>query len=110
MSDERSGRPEREHSLREFVAEADEILEALSDALRDLEAVFEAGGPHLDLINTLFRGAHTIKGFAAVLGFPEIASLTHALEDLLTRLRLGGTLEGKILDLLHDTLDSLLGA
>ncbi len=110
MSDERSGRPERERSLREFVAEADEILEALSDAVRDLEAVFEAGRPHLDLINTLFRGAHTLKGFAGLLGFPEIASLTHALEDLLTRLRLGGSLDGAILDLLHDTLDSLLGA
>src|SRR5437899_465135 len=110
MSDERSGRPEQERSLREFVAEADEILEALSDAVRDLEAVFEAGRPHLDLINTLFRGAHTLKGFAGLLGFPEIASLTHALEDLLTRLRLGGTFDGAILDLLHDTLDSLIGA
>ncbi len=110
MSDECFGRPERERSLREFVAEADEILEALSDAVRDLEGAFEAGRPHLDLINTLFRGAHTLKGFAGLLGFPEIASLTHALEDLLSRLRLGGTLDGDVLDLLHDTLDSLLAA
>ena len=109
MSDERDGSPERERSLREFAAEADEILDSLSDAVRDLEATFEAGRPHLELINTLFRGAHTLKGFAGLLGFADIASLTHALEDLLSRLRLGGMLDGDILDLLHDTLDSLLG-
>jgi two-component system, chemotaxis family, sensor kinase CheA len=110
MPDERTGRPERERLLREFVAEADEILEALSDVVRDLEGAFEAGGPHLDLIDALFRGAHTLKGFAGLLGFPEFASLIHALEDLLSRLRLGGRLDGEVLDLLHDTLDSLLGA
>src|SRR5207247_7462584 len=109
MSDVRDGWAERERSLREFGAEADEVVDSLSDAVRDLEATFEAGRPHLELINTLFRGAHTLKGFAGLLGFADIASLTHALEDLRSRLRLGGMLDGDILDLLHDTLDSLLG-
>ena len=109
MTDDRPGRPEGDRSRRDFVAEAEEILEVLSDHLRQLESAFASKGPHLDLINTIFREVHSFKGFAALLGFPDLASLSHALEDLLSRLRLGGSLEGGILDLLHDTLDTFLG-
>jgi len=103
------GPSERDRNRREFVAEADEILDTLSEGVRDLEEAFAAGRPHQHLINALFRGAHTLKGFAGLLGFPEIASLTHALEDLLARLRRGDALDGEVLDLLHDTLDALIG-
>ncbi len=110
MPDDREALPESEYRRRDFIAEAEDILEALSDDLRNLEAGFETGRPHFELINTVFRRAHSLKGFAGLLGFPDIASLTHALEDLLSRLRLGGALDGPILDLLHDTLDALRGS
>src|SRR5881397_1172231 len=110
MPDDPTERPEKERSGRDFVAEAEEILDALTDDLRELETAFSAGKPHHDLINTLFREVHSLKGFAGLLGFPQIASLSHALEDLLSRLRLGGAVEGAVLDLLHDTFDALLGA
>jgi two-component system chemotaxis sensor kinase CheA len=110
MPDDGVGRPEKERSRSDFVSEAEEILETLSDRLRDLEGVFAAGRPHAEAINTIFREVHSLKGFASLLGFPDIAAMTHELEDLLSRLRLGGSLEGHILDLLHDSLDALLEA
>ena len=55
------------------------------------------------MIHTVFREVHSLKGFAGLLGYPQIASLSHALEDLLSRLRLGGALDGIVLDLLHGT-------
>ena len=110
MSDDRGGRPEQERSRSDFVSEAEEILESLSDRMRELERVFAAGRPHTETINTIFREVHSLKGLASLLGFPDIASMTHELEDLLSRLRLGAPLEGPVLDLLHLSLDALLDA
>ena len=107
MPDEGGSPPDRDGSRREFVSEAEEILERLSDGLRELERVFAAGTPHLEAVNTIFRETHSLKGFAGLLGFPDIASLAHELEDLLSRLRLGGALDGTILDLVHESLDAL---
>lgn len=110
MPDDRPGRPERDRSQREFVSEAEEILETLSDRLRELETVFSAGRSHVQEINTVFREVHSLKGFASLLGFPDLAAMAHELEDLLSRLRLGGALDGSVLDLLHDSLDALFDA
>src|SRR5262245_28394676 len=100
--------PDRERSRSDFIAEAEGLLEGLTDDLRELEAAFAAGSPHHALIDTIFRQVHSLKGFAGLLGFPQFASLSHALEDLLSRLRLGGRLDGGVIDLLHDTHDALL--
>jgi two-component system chemotaxis sensor kinase CheA len=110
MTDDRGERPEQERSRSDFVSEAEEILEALSDRMRELERVFAAGRPHTETINTIFREVHSLKGLASLLGFPDIASMTHELEDLLSRLRLGAPLDGPVLDLLHLSLDALLDA
>ena len=75
MPDEGGSPPDRDGSRREFVSEAEEILERLSDGLRELERVFAAGTPHLEAVNTIFRETHSLKGFAGLLGFPDIASL-----------------------------------
>ena len=40
-----------------------------------------------DLVDVLFRDFHTIKGTSALLGYDRIASLGHAAEDLMSRLR-----------------------
>ena len=47
----------------------------------------DVGAPDPDMIATIFRVAHSIKGGAATLGFAEIASFTHTLETLLDELR-----------------------
>ena len=110
MPDDRTQGPERDRSRRDFVSEAEEILETLSDRLRELESAFASGGSHAQAIDTVFREVHSLKGFASLLGFPDFAAMAHELEDLLARLRLGGALEGPVLDLLHDSLDALIEA
>jgi two-component system, chemotaxis family, sensor kinase CheA len=62
-----------------FVAEAEERLDAMEQAL----VALEAGTVDAELLSELFRGAHTLKGNAASLGFTAIAEVTHVLEDLL---------------------------
>jgi two-component system chemotaxis sensor kinase CheA len=68
-----------------FLAEAEENLAELEDALLALE-----GRPgDAETLNTVFRAAHTLKGNAANLGLAPIAELTHGVEDVLDRLREG---------------------
>ena len=50
----------------------------------------DIGAPEPELINTIFRVAHSIKGGSATFGFSDIASFTHSLETLLDELRSGG--------------------
>ena len=57
MADEGGGTGDREGSLREFLPEAEEILDRLSDHLRELEAVFAAGRPCLEIVNTIFTSS-----------------------------------------------------
>ncbi len=62
-----------------------------------------AAGARLDpsLINDVFRAVHTLKGLAGLFGATRMASLSHELEELLDKLRLGKTdLTAGVLDLL----------
>src|SRR5688500_3868107 len=68
-----------------FREEADGRLSSLSDLLLQLES----DGPSPDLIHSMFREAHTIKGSAAVAGLENIAREAHVLEELLDRIRSG---------------------
>jgi len=71
--------------LNTFLDEADEHLAALENGLlRVIE-----GKPDLELLNEVFRAAHSIKGGSGVFGFEAITRLTHSLETLLDRLRKG---------------------
>jgi two-component system chemotaxis sensor kinase CheA len=69
--------------LKTYVAECDERLAAMEEALVALEADPQNDG----FLEAIFRGAHTIKGNAGSLGFPKVASFAHAFEDLLQRFR-----------------------
>src|ERR1700761_8347887 len=66
-----------------FFDESFEALDSMEAALLQLDA----GRPDPELINTIFRAAHSIKGGSATFGFAEIASFTHSLETLLSELR-----------------------
>ncbi len=68
-----------------FFAESSEALDSMENALLKLSA----GDADLELINTIFRVAHSIKGGAATFGFTEVAAFTHTLETLLDQLRSG---------------------
>ncbi|HEY7887486.1 MAG TPA: chemotaxis protein CheA [Steroidobacteraceae bacterium] len=68
-----------------FFEESFEALDSMEAALLKLDI----GSPEPELINTIFRVAHSIKGGSATFGFSDIASFTHSLETLLDELRSG---------------------
>jgi two-component system chemotaxis sensor kinase CheA len=99
---------DREALMPVFLAEADEMLAQLEESLLALE---DAPGD-AELIGTIFRAAHTIKGNAEAIGFDAIGAGAHALEDVLTALRKGKVaVSHDIVSLLlegHDVLRALL--
>jgi len=75
--------------VKDFLAEAEEILDQLSLDLVSLSDCADGGECSPDLVNSVFRAAHSLKGLAGMFGFTEIAELGHHLENLLDALRLG---------------------
>ncbi|HIP15605.1 MAG TPA: chemotaxis protein CheA [Methanothermococcus okinawensis] len=87
-----------------FLAEAMEHLQALNQYLVELENNPE----NLEIINLIFRSAHTLKGSARTVGFDHISNLTHHMEDILDYLREGKIpVTSEIMDLLFECLDAL---
>jgi len=76
-------------AVKDFLAEAEEILDQLSLDLVSLSDCADGGECNPDLVNSVFRAAHSLKGLAGMFGFSEIAELGHHLENLLDALRLG---------------------
>lgn len=68
-----------------FAEEADSRLVRLGEQLLQLEE----HGDDVDLVASIFREAHTVKGAAAVVGIDEASSVAHALEELLEGVRSG---------------------
>jgi two-component system chemotaxis sensor kinase CheA len=73
--------------LREFIAETNEHLAVLD---RDLVAIEQTPG-NSQLIDDAFRSVHSIKGTCSFLGLKRIETLLHAAENLLGKIRDGGT-------------------
>jgi two-component system chemotaxis sensor kinase CheA len=72
--------------LADFLSEAQESVDLLGKDLLRLEGV---GEPDPDLVNAVFRAAHTLKGLASMFGVERMARLAHALEDVLDDVRMG---------------------
>lgn len=90
--------------LKVFLQEAEQLLELLDEDLVRLEQ--ESGNE--ELLQEIFRAAHTLKGSSGMLGFDEMAHLTHAMEDLLDRVRKGTlAITSEIVDALLMSLDGL---
>jgi two-component system chemotaxis sensor kinase CheA len=90
----------------EFTSEAEELLDTLSRDLVDFESQGRDVRP--EVINKIFREVHSLKGLAGMLGFGEISELSHSLEDMLDRLRMGKIeITKELIDLLYDAVDSL---
>jgi len=69
----------------DFLVETDELLLSLDTNLVKLESAPD----DLNLLNEIFRAAHTIKGTSSFLGFEQVTNLTHKMEDVLNKLRKG---------------------
>lgn len=91
----------------EFIAEAQEIVDALNRDLIAAETQAKAGEVDPDLVNRLFRSAHSLKGLAGMFGLDALAHLAHELESVLDGMRLGKVqLDGAALDVLFGTVES----
>jgi two-component system, chemotaxis family, sensor kinase CheA len=74
---------DRDKIVAAFLAESEEGLERTEQHL--IAAETDPG--NLELLDEMFRVAHTIKGNASALDFPELAGFAHVMEDLLEALR-----------------------
>ncbi len=82
-----------------FLQEAEEHLQLLDESILKLER----GGEDAEVIQEIFRAAHTLKGSSAMLGYTAMAELAHAMESLLDRVRRGD------LKATTQAIDALLG-
>lgn len=74
---------EMQEILEDFLIEAFEMIEQLDQDLIELEN----NPKDLDLLNRIFRVAHTIKGSSSFLNFNILTTLTHNMEDILNKAR-----------------------
>jgi two-component system, chemotaxis family, sensor kinase CheA len=95
---------DREAFLKVFLAESQERIGQLEQGL----VVLEERPEDEEVLQEIFRAAHTLKGNSAMLGFAALTEFTHALEDLLHRVR-SRTLPvtGSLVSLLLGTVDVL---
>jgi two-component system chemotaxis sensor kinase CheA len=97
-----------ESSKKEFLSEAEELLEELTTGLQQLEESLKNKTVRPELINKLFREFHSLKGISGMLGFESISNFTHELENMLDNIRLGKLeLKEKGVDLLFQAIDLL---
>ena len=87
-----------------FVAESEEGITDLNNALLDLEADPEDD----EAMDQIFRTAHTLKGNGAAMGYDSVSDLAHEMEDLLDEIRSGEIqITPELMDLLFDAVDYL---
>lgn len=85
-----------------FLTETAELLEKLDD---DLVAL-EKSPSDADLLNSIFRSIHTVKGASSFLGFELLVKVTHKTEDVLNRLRRGElVVTPEIMDVVLEAID-----
>src|SRR5690606_36494261 len=62
----------------------------------------------ISIVNVIFRSAHTLKGMSATMGFEDLASLTHEMENVLDLVRNNKlTMDAFIFDCIFKSLDAL---
>ncbi|MCC6129481.1 MAG: Hpt domain-containing protein, partial [Acidobacteria bacterium] len=81
------GRRDEARLRREFLAEAEELLERAAEAQTTLYRSLEDPDPAA--LNDLFRSIHSLKGAAGMVGLKGLSSVAHELESLLDAARLG---------------------
>lgn len=88
--------------MEDFLIEAFEMVEQLDQDLVELENNPE----DLDLLNRIFRVAHTIKGSSSFLNFDVLTHLTHNMEDVLNKARRGELkITPDIMDVILESID-----
>ncbi|MRH42280.1 chemotaxis protein CheA [Aquibacillus halophilus] len=86
--------------LEVFIEESKEHIQSLNNHL----LVLEKNPSSMEIINEIFRSAHTLKGMSATMGYKDLANLTHKMENVLDAVR------NKQLVINSDILDVVLNA
>lgn len=95
-------------AVKDFLAEAEEIIDQLCCDLGVMSDTVDGGECNPDTLNSVFRGAHSLKGLAGMFGFAGVQELSHNLENLLDSLRLGKVrFTPQVMTLLMDSLEAL---
>ena len=95
-----------EEILQDFLVEAGEILELLSEQLVELESRPDDA----DLLNAIFRGFHTVKGGAGFLQLNELVECCHIAENVFDILRKGErSVDAELMDVVLEALDAVNG-
>jgi len=93
-----------EDILQDFLVEAGEILELLSEQLVELEN----NPDDKDLLNAIFRGFHTVKGGAGFLALTELVDTCHGAENIFDILRNGQrSVTAGLMDTMLQALDTI---
>jgi len=87
-----------------FMEELEEKIQSINDNV----LLLEKDGESPEVIQEIFRAAHTIKGSSGVMGYDKMTSLTHEIENLFDRLRQGTmAVNTYLVDVLFEALDKL---
>ncbi|QII48975.1 chemotaxis protein CheA [Bacillus paralicheniformis] len=87
-----------------FIEESREHLQTCNEKLLELEK----NPTDLQLVNDIFRAAHTLKGMSATMGYEDMAHLTHSLENVLDAIRNEEmTITSEWMDVMFEALDDL---
>ena len=90
--------------LEDFLVEAFELVEQIDHDLVELEA----NPGDLELLNSIFRVAHTVKGSSSFLIFDVLTKLTHHMEDVLNKARHGELeITPDIMDVVLESIDKM---
>jgi chemotaxis protein histidine kinase CheA len=85
-----------------FIEEAKEHINSMNEKM----LLLEKNPDHEEIVQELFRSAHTIKGMAATMGFEEMTTLTHELEGVLDNVRNQQTrVNGQLIDSMLHCID-----
>lgn len=89
--------------LEQFLLEARENLAFID------QNIDKIGGDDPELLNSVFRAAHTLKGGSGIVGFEGVKRITHHAEDLLDMLRAGKIgFREEMIESLYDAFDEVM--
>ena len=92
--------------MEDFLVEAFELIEQIDHDLVELESNPE----DLELLNRIFRVAHTVKGSSSFLNFDVLTKLTHHMEDVLNKARRDELkITPDIMDVVLESVDMMKG-
>ncbi len=90
--------------LEVFIDETNEHLQNLNTSILDLEQ----NPDNMDTVNEIFRAAHSLKGMAGTMGYKRMQDLTHAMENVFSKVRDGEIKVGSaMIDTIFQCLDAI---